>query len=55
MRKNPNLIYTYNQDYFRLAIDPHVPEEEAKKELELSLSNMCSKDKFSSLLVRTKD
>jgi hypothetical protein len=32
MRKNPNLIYTYNKDYFRLAIDPQVPEEEARKD-----------------------
>jgi hypothetical protein len=55
MRKNPNVIYTYNKDYFRLAIDPNVIDEEAKKERELSLSQMYSKDKFSSLLVRTKE
>ena len=24
MRKNPNVIYTYNKDFFRLAIDPNV-------------------------------
>lgn len=55
MRRNPQLIYTYNKDFFRLAIDPCLPEEEARKERELSLSKMYSKDKFSSLLVRTKD
>jgi hypothetical protein len=27
MRRNPNVIYTYNQDFFRLAIDPNVLEE----------------------------
>jgi hypothetical protein len=55
MKKNPNVIYTYNKDFFRLAIDPQVLEEEAKKEMELSLSKMYSKDKFSSLLIRTKE
>ncbi len=55
MKKNPNLIYTYNKDFFSLAIDPCVLEEEIKKEMELSLSKMYSHDKFSSLLVRTKD
>ena len=55
MKKNPNIIYTYNKEFFRLAIDPNVLEEEAKKDLEMSLSKMYSKDKFSSLLVRTKE
>lgn len=55
MKKNPNIIYTYNKDFFRLAIDPCVLEEETKKEMELSLSKMYSQEKFSSLLVRTKE
>lgn len=55
MKKNPNIIYTYNKDFFGLAIDPNVLEEEAKKEMEMSLSKMYSKDKFSNLLVRTKE
>lgn len=24
MKRNPNVIYTYNKDFFRLAIDPNV-------------------------------
>ena len=51
----PNAIYTYAKDCFRLSIDPKTVDGEKKKELELSLTKNYSKDKFSSLLVRTKD
>ncbi len=51
----PNAIYTYDANHFNLSIDPNTLEGEKKKELEMSLSKMYSKDKFSSLLVKTKD
>jgi hypothetical protein len=28
---DPNAIYTYGKDYFRLSIDPRTEEEEKKK------------------------
>lgn len=28
---DPNTIYTYGKEHFRLAIDPHTMEEEKKK------------------------
>ena len=51
----PNAIYTYDRNHFNLSIDPHTVEDEKKRELEMSLSKMYSKDKFSSLVIKTKD
>lgn len=31
MRKNPNVIYTYDKNFFRLAIDPNELQEELRK------------------------
>jgi len=55
MKRNPNVLYTYSRDHFNLAIEPRILKEENKHEQQLSLSKMYSKDKFSSLLVRTKE
>ena len=54
-KMDPNTIYTYGKECFNLNIDPKTLDEEKKKELSLSLSKMYSKDKFSNVLIKTKD
>lgn len=55
MHNNPNLILTYSKDYLGLSIDPFTLAEEGKRNKEFEDSLMYSKNKFSSLLVRTKE
>ena len=55
MQADKNKMYTMSMDYLSLSIDPHLLEIEAKKDLEMSKSKNFSPQKFSSLLVRTKD
>jgi hypothetical protein len=54
-KMDPNAVYTYCKDSLRLSIDPRNVAEEGRRELALSQSKMYSKDKFSSLIVRTKE
>ena len=55
MQKNPKAILTYSKDHLGLSIDPYDLSDEAKREAQLMASKVYSKDKFSSLLIRTKD
>lgn len=48
-------IYTYSNDHLGLSIDPQNLDEEAKKQKILSESLNYSKQKFSSLIIKTKD
>lgn len=55
IQEHPDLIYTYSKDHIGLTIDPYNQDDEAKREKKLSETKMYAKEKFSSLLVRTKD
>jgi hypothetical protein len=55
MQAEKNKTYTMSMDYLSLSIDPHTLDIEAKKEAEFSKSKNFSPQKFSSLLVRTKE
>ena len=55
MQQNPKAILTYSKDHLGLSIDPYDLTDEARREAELMASKVYSKDKFSSLLVRTKE
>ena len=55
IQKNPKAILTYSKDHLGLSIDPYNLIDEAKREAELMASKVYSKDKFSSLLIRTKE
>ena len=48
-------IFTYSNQHMGLSIDPKNLEEEAKKEKLLSESLNYSKEKFNSLIIKTKD
>ena len=48
-------IYTYSNDHLGLSIDPKTVDEEAKRDKLFSESLNYSKDKFSSLIIKTKD
>jgi len=52
---DPNVVYTYCKDSLRMSIDPRSVEDEGRRQLALSQSKMYSKDKFSSLIVKTKE
>ena len=55
LQKNPKAILTYSKDHLGLSIDPYDLIDEAKREQEFMASKVYSKDKFSSLLIRTKE
>ncbi len=55
MNNDKNKMYTMSKDYMSLSIDPHNVQLEAKKDLEMSMSKNFSPQKFSSLLVKTKE
>lgn len=48
-------IYTYSKDYLGLSIDPKTLDEEAKRELNLNTTKNISQQRFSSLIIKTKE
>lgn len=55
MDNDKNHIYTYSKDYLGLTIDPKTLEEEKRKEDSLMKSKNISAQKFSSLIIKTKE